>query len=62
MKVPGVFIIAAIAFFVTPWIWNAAKFTGCDFESNYKCEVIHGIGVFIPPASFITVWFDDDSE
>jgi hypothetical protein len=44
------------------WIWNAAKFASCDFESNYKCEVIHGVGIFIPPASIITVWFDDDRK
>jgi len=45
---------------VTPWIWNGFKFAACDFESDYKCEVIHGAGVFIPPAAYITVWFSDD--
>lgn len=45
---------------VTPWIWNAAKFTDCDFKSDYKCEVIYGAGVFFPPLSFLTVWFGDD--
>jgi len=47
---------------VTPWVWNLVKFTRCDFESDYKCEALHGIGVFIPPASYFTVWFDDDKE
>ena len=45
---------------VVPWIWNGFKFASCDFESNYKCEVIHGIGVLVPPTAIITVWFDDD--
>ena len=45
-----------------PWIINVAKFIDCDFESDYRCEAIHGIGVVIPPAAFITVWFADDSE
>ena len=54
------FAIAVIALFITPWFWNIARFVSCDFRSDYRCEVIHGIGVFVPPASFITVWFDDD--
>lgn len=45
---------------LTPYIWNVARFTRCDFESNYKCEVIHGIGAVVFPLSYITVWFDDD--
>ena len=44
----------------TPYVWNAVKFASCDFESNYECEVVHGIGVFIPPSAFVTVWFGDD--
>ncbi len=48
---------------VTPWIWNVIKFVSCDFESDFKCEAIHAIGVFVPPAAFVTVWFaDDESE
>jgi hypothetical protein len=47
---------------VTPWIWNTVKFASCDFKSDYKCEVIHIIGVIIPPAAYITVWFADDGE
>ena len=43
-----------------PYVWNGYKLAGCDFEPNYKCEVIHGIGVLIPPASLFTVWFDSD--
>jgi prepilin-type N-terminal cleavage/methylation domain-containing protein len=53
-------IVLVLVIGVVPWIWNGVKFLSCDFESDYKCEVIHGAGVFIPPASLITVWFDDD--
>lgn len=52
-----IFILLAM-----PWIWNGVKFVSCDFESDYKCEIIHGAGVFIPPAAYITVWFDDDGK
>jgi len=54
-------LLTIVAIVVTPWIWNAAKFAGCDFESNYKCEIIHGAGIVVPPAAWITVWFDSDS-
>lgn len=60
MKLSTLLIFAVIVF--TPYVWNAAKFASCDFESNYKCEVIHGIGVFVPPAAWVTVWFGDDGE
>jgi len=39
---------------------NLYKLTQCDFESPYKCEVIHAIGLF-PPASLIVVWFETDN-
>lgn len=45
---------------IVPWVWNGVKLLRCDFESDYKCEVIHGVGVVIPPTSLITVWFGDD--
>lgn len=60
MKLPTLLIIAAIA--SIPWVWNAVKFVDCDFKSDYRCEVIHVAGVFMPPAAWITVWFDDDSK
>jgi hypothetical protein len=47
---------------VTPYLYNGYKLAGCDFTSNYKCEVIHAIGVIIPPAALVTVWFDDDRK
>lgn len=60
MKIAALLVITILL--SIPWVWNAFKFAGCDFESNYKCEVIHGAGVFVPPAAFITVWFDGDGS
>ena len=60
MQLRYMLLIAVI--FALHWIWNAAKFASCDFESSYKCEVIHGIGIFVPPASYVTVWFADDND
>ena len=53
-------LILVIVFGICGWGWNAVKLASCDFESNYKCEAIHGAGLFIPPLSIVTVWFGDD--
>ena len=58
MNLKTIIILAVLA--CIPYVWNAYKLAGCDFKSDYKCEVVHGIGAVIPPAAFITVWFDDD--
>ena len=60
MKLQSLFILLIIV--ALPWVWNCYKFAHCDFESDFNCEVIHGIGVFAPPAAYVTVWFDDDSD
>lgn len=60
MKVLG--LLGLVLLVASPYIYNGYKLAGCDFESSYKCEVIHGIGVVIPPAAFVTAWFDDDRK
>ena len=60
LKVYHLALIAILIF--TIWLWNAAKLANCDFESNYKCEVIHAVGVVIPPAALVTVWFASDAK
>lgn len=56
-------LILTINFIVIPgfWIWNAVKLTDCDFEPNYRCEIIHGAGL-IPVVSILTVWFGTDAK
>ncbi len=39
------------------WVSNIVKLTNCDFESPYKCEVVHTVGI-IPPVGAITGWID----
>lgn len=60
MKALSLLVLAALV--CTPYVWNVYKLAGCDFESNYKCEVIHLIGAVIPPTAYVTVWFDDDRK
>ena len=43
-----------------PYVWNFTKLIGCNFDAPYKCEVVHLIGVVIPPTAYVTVWFDSD--
>ena len=54
-----VFII--IVFGVASWVGNMYKLTGCDFEADYKCEVIHGVGV-VPWVHMATVWAGTDAD
>ena len=42
------------------YITNVYKLFQCDFKSPYKCEVIHGIGVIIPPLSSVSAWFEEE--
>ena len=60
MKFQDRIYIGIVLFFLVSWIWNVVRFTSCEFESNYRCEVIHGAGVFVPFLSIFTVWFDID--
>ena len=39
------------------YINNLIDLFSCDFETPFKEEIIHLIGVFIPPASLITCWY-----
>ncbi len=55
----GVLWIALFFAICITWVINLTQLTDCDFEPDYKCEVIHGVGL-IPAASLITVWFDTD--
>jgi hypothetical protein len=46
---------------ISSWVVNLIKLTECDFESPYKCEVVHAVGI-IGPVSLVTVWFDTDAS
>jgi hypothetical protein len=48
---------ALILFSIYCYGYNLVKLIYCDFDAPYKEEAIHALGVFLPPASFITVWF-----
>jgi hypothetical protein len=57
---PLLFICSLWVFFAGCWITNVVKLVNTDFESPYKYEVIHAVGIFVPPASVITVWFSEE--
>ena len=56
------FILIAAVVLLFPYFSNAYTFSQCDFKEPYKCEAMHGLGVVIPPASYITFWFGGDTE
>lgn len=52
-----VFYALIVISFLASYITNLVKLFKCDFESPWKDEVIHLLGVLIPPVSYITAWF-----
>ena len=44
------------------WLANAVKLAECDFGPDYRCEIIHGIGVIVPPLSSVTAWVGGDAR
>lgn len=38
------------------WVINLVQLLRCDFAAPWRDEIIHGIGVLIPPAALFTVW------
>ncbi len=46
-----------VVFAIGCWIVNLIQFFNCDFNPVGKEEILHGIGIFIPPFSVISVWF-----
>lgn len=60
MKLVHIFIAQIVFFLVlgTAWCVNIYKLAKCDFAASWKGEVIHAVGVVVPPASLVTVWFN----
>ena len=56
----GLLVVLIFLFFVGCWVVNVIKLVGCDFESPYKCEAVHAVGLIGAPLSAITVWFDPE--
>ena len=55
MKVyQGVMVIITLLCLL-PYGINGYKLSQCDFKSGYKCEILHGMGVIVPPTAFVTV-------
>jgi len=55
----SIFLIYVVIILVvgTGWVKNVIKLSDCDFESPYKAEVVHAIGL-IPPVGAVTGWLD----
>lgn len=56
-KLTGFWVILFYIYWAVAWVVNLIKFIGCDFDSPWKDEIIHGVGVFFALPSLVTVWF-----
>ena len=54
-------MLAFYLLLVGSWVGNIIKFTDCDFEAPYRCEVIHGAGI-LPGVALVTAWFGTDKH
>jgi len=57
----GTIFLIVMVFVVGCWFANMYKFINCDFESPYRAEVIHAVGIFTP-LSPLTVWVNDEEQ
>jgi len=57
MRTAAIINMVIIIVVGTGWVKNIIKLTECDFESPYKCEVIHTVGL-IPPIGMVTGWLN----
>jgi len=59
MKLSIMFVIIALPIMIVgiDWVKNLIALSNCDFESPYRCEIVHGVDI-IPPVGVITGWID----
>ena len=50
-------VILIYLIFIALYAVNVIKLIKCDFEPSYKEEIIHTIGVVLPPASVFTAFY-----
>jgi len=55
-----ILILACISWLPISWCTNVYKFGTSDFEAPYAREIVHGIGVVVPPFSVVSCWFSFD--
>jgi len=48
--------LAVAVYTVIAWIVNLIKFVNLDFQEPWRDEIIHGLGVILPVASWVTAW------
>ena len=45
-----------VTFILVSWVVNITKFASCDFDPIGKAEILHAVGVFVPPVALVTAW------
>jgi hypothetical protein len=54
----GAIYIAIVVALVVGYIGNLVAFVRCDFEPSYKAEVLHGVGIVVPPVGAVFGYCD----
>lgn len=58
--VVGSIVLALISLVAVCYVNNVLDFVDCDFQAPYKCEIVHGVGVVLPPVSVVTTFVGTD--
>ena len=50
------FYIVLGVYSILTWLINLMRFIHCDFEAPFWEEIIHGLGIILPPVAWFTAW------
>jgi hypothetical protein len=56
MKYAFAFYGLLLVYTIISWVVNLVTFFGCDFDPIGKEEIFKGLGLFIPPISWVSAW------
>lgn len=56
LKFSPIITLLIYGYLIITWVINLIQLFNCDFQPNYKNEIIHALGIIFP-INAITVWF-----
>ena len=52
----GIINLLILTYTTITWFINIIRFLTCDFSAPWKEEIITGLGILIPPLTWVSVW------
>ena len=51
-------VVGLMITLTTGYVWNIIRFAQSDFESPWKSEIVHGVGIVVPPVGVVCGFID----